>query len=386
MYQYPERRPAAPVSTSPFAQRVLSLVRAGVQGNMDLKRRVAAVDAAFLQSLLASTPQGFMLKHAESGICCAVKVRSVKALQELAVVEYAHNDGYMDGMVTEVPLARLHVYSQSLHGKPVGSLPAQYWPPTVSSQLMMHLSEIEFRLPAFLGDSPSSRPHTSAYMGVASSGASFPGMGAQRGSTTQRITQRVSFDQDSESDEEDVHASSVVHAGMCMNHLRISDAHEARDDAHDARHDAHASHSQLTRTEEDCWNDYHQRMEAHAAEYEDALHDLAEDLLDTRAAALDAELAESGERLFPSEYWHHVAGDLDRDLLLAQSDERHAREDVHDNLSDHSSHANADDNSETWSEREEEQGQQCAVEEDSSEELEDDEDMYQRLLESDTDD
>ena len=63
-----------------------------------------------------------------------------------------------------------------------------------------------------------------------------------------------------------------------------------------------------------------------------------------------------------------------------------SREDVHDNLSDHSSHANADDNSETWSEREEEQGQQCAVEEDSSEELEDDEDMYQRLLELDTDD
>ena len=133
--------------------------------------------------------------------------------------------------------------------------------------------------------------------------------------------------QDSDSDEDDDVPADSMHV-----HYMHADSQCAPMVIHNMQtDDADNSQSRSGRTEDDCWHDYHELMDRqeqyHATQCEHALYDLATDLQDTRRAELDAELAEAGERLYPSDYWHAVAGDLDYDTLLAQSNEMRHHED-----------------------------------------------------------
>ena len=138
--------------------------------------------------------------------------------------------------------------------------------------------------------------------------------------------------QDSDSDEDDDVPGASMHEVSMHVHYMHADSQCAPMVIHNMQtDDADNSQSRSGRTEDDCWYDYHEQMDRqeqyHATQCEHALYDLATDLQDTRRAELDAELAEAGERLYPSDYWHAVAGDLDYDTLLAQSNEMRHHED-----------------------------------------------------------
>ena len=137
-----------PAPSSPFAQRVQTLVQEGVHSDPRRDNSIESqrlVAETLLHSLTSSAPQGFLHVHAESGVFCAVTLRNVDAIREVAVVQYT--DSHIDGLTVEVPLAHLFVYSLSFHGKVASSFPVHYWPATVTSQLMsVHLPEIENRL------------------------------------------------------------------------------------------------------------------------------------------------------------------------------------------------------------------------------------------------
>ena len=138
-------------------------------------------------------------------------------------------------------------------------------------------------------------------------------------------TRRVYYD--------DVHADSMQADDADDSQCALVVMHNMQAD------DADNSQSRSGRTEDDCWYDYHERLDKqeqyHATQCERALYDLATDLCDTRRAELDEELDDTGERLYPSDYWHAVAGDLDRDTLLAQSDEMRHHDYEDDNFEEH---------------------------------------------------